>query len=196
MAPNLICSIPDCGKRHAAQGYCFEHRYRMKRYGDPLFVPPINQGRRHKYLRDVVLKHEGDECLFWPFPAPPNSYPIITYDREQIGVHRLVCILAHGEPPTPEHHAAHSCGKGHLFCVTKGHLSWKTAKQNSDDKIIHGTMKYGEESATSKLTERDVLEIREIGRQKTQAEIAKMFNIDRSTVGYILRRAIWAHLPS
>lgn len=194
MANQRLCSIEGCGKSHAAKGYCFEHRYRMNRYGDPLFKPPVNQGKRHKYLREVVLKNDGNDCLFWPFAAPSHGYPLITFDGAQIGVHRLVCQMVHGEPPHIKMHAAHSCGNGHRGCVNHRHLSWKTAKGNSDDKITHGTLTRGERATVSKLTEADVLEIRRIGRGMTQMQLASKFNVDRSTIGYVLRRTIWTHL--
>lgn len=196
MATIRLCSVPECGKKYAAKGYCFEHLYRMNRYGDPLFKPPINQGKRHKYLRDVVIKHEGKDCLFWPFVAPSHGYPIITYDGIQIGVHRLVCQMVHGEPPHRKMHAAHSCGNGHLGCVNHRHLSWKTAKGNCDDRIGHGTLPRGESSSQSKLTEADVLEIRRIGRDMTQMQLASMFNVDRSTIGYVLRKTTWSHIET
>lgn len=50
-----------------------------------------------------------------------------------------MCQKAHGDPPSPKHDAAHSCGRGHEGCVNPNHLSWKTKKQNQADRITHGT---------------------------------------------------------
>jgi len=33
-----ICSIPGCGRKHKAKGWCFKHYMRMKRSGDPLII--------------------------------------------------------------------------------------------------------------------------------------------------------------
>jgi len=46
----------------------------------------------------------------------------------------------------------------------------------------------------SKLTEKEVLEIRAIGNSMFQKDIAKIYNISREQVGVILRRQQWKHI--
>ena len=48
-----------------------------------------------------------------------------------------MCFLAHGEPPTPDHVAAHSCGKGRDGCVHPKHLRWATSSENALDLSVH-----------------------------------------------------------
>lgn len=85
------------------------------------------------------MAYEGDDCLTWPFLKSPRGYARMHVNGRDKRVSRLVCEEAYGTPPTPDHHAAHSCGKGHLACVTKRHLRWATPVENAADKIIHGT---------------------------------------------------------
>jgi hypothetical protein len=54
---------------------------------------------------------------------------------------RVMCKLAHGPAPTPKHHAAHSCGKGHEACINPKHLRWATPRENAADAKLHGTFK-------------------------------------------------------
>jgi hypothetical protein len=64
---------------------------------------------------------------------------MLGYLGDTLYAHRLMCQLAHGDPPTPDHIAAHSCGRGHEGCVNPNHLSWKTYSENELDKRVHGT---------------------------------------------------------
>jgi len=79
-------------------------------------------GKCLAWLKERVA-YDGEECLIWPFSGNHQGYGHLGYFGKVVKAHRLMCILAHGEPPTPEHHAAHSCGRGHLGCVHPGHLS-------------------------------------------------------------------------
>jgi len=107
---------------------------------------------------------------------------------------RYVCELANGEPPTPEHQAAHSCGNGHLACVTPGHLSWKTPKDNNADKVAHGSVNRGDRNGQAKITEEQARQIVSLKGSATQKEIGRMFGIARSTVREIHAGLIWSWL--
>lgn len=78
-------------------------------------------------------------------------------------------------------------------------LKWGTAKENSDDKVIHGTAENcihkGESHGMSKLTEEQVKEII-ILRNKcvTLEEIAKKFEITKTQASRICTGKSWAHL--
>lgn len=137
-----LCSIDGCGRSHDAQGFCTAHWKRWRKHGDPLAggTPRGNSaGSPARYLREVVLTYDGDECLFWPFGKDGHGYAEAKVDGRMVSVHRFVCQKAHGDPPSTGLDAAHSCGKGHLACVTKQHLSWKARAENEADKLIHGT---------------------------------------------------------
>jgi len=52
----------------------------------------------------------------------------------------------------------------------------------------------GENSGMAKLTEKQVLEIREIGNAISQRKIASIYGICHSMIGSILRRENWTHI--
>src|SRR5215471_14726746 len=88
--------------------------------------------------------HAGDDCLQWPFSRSSSGYGILFHEGKVVYAHRTMCELANGKPPTPKHHASHSCGRGHLGCVNPRHLEWKTAAENQQDRRKHGTWsRYG-----------------------------------------------------
>ncbi|TIO15578.1 MAG: hypothetical protein E5X86_19600 [Mesorhizobium sp.] len=139
------------------------------------------------------MTYEGNDCLFWPFARSDNGYGRLNGRF----THRMVCEETHGPPPTPEHQAAHSCGKGNLACVTKGHLSWKTPMQNAADKIAHGTHNRGERHNLAKLTESEVLAIRKRRHDGEPLDkLANDYNVSASLVGLIHLRKVWKWLDA
>lgn len=189
--PDKLCSIEGCGKKVGSRGWCETHYYRWRRHGDPLgggtrFGEPL------QYYADVVAKYDGDDCVLWPYATNGNGYG-------QIGrkyVHRLSCELANGPAPSSKHEAAHSCGNGHLGCVTKRHLLWKTRSQNHRDKLIHGTHNRGERHPCAKLTTGDVMEIIALKGAMPHAEIAKLFGINPRHVSRIQLGRNWGWLSN
>ena len=186
------CTIEGCGQTHEAHGWCSFHYLRWRKFGNPLREP--GEPDSHRFLREVVLSFDGDECLPWPGYRDPNGYGRITIKRKNMMVHRFVCEVVHGKPPTSKHHAAHSCGKGHEGCCNPRHLSWKTAKENYQDQIDHGTAARGKKYPHCRLTEDDVRRIRDLAGSLTQKEIAQRFNVDRSHVCDIINRKRWTWL--
>ena len=196
MATSRICSIPGCDKPHRARGLCRGHYARYIKFGDPLLGgrARVPKGGVQRYLAEVVLAHTGTECLFWPFSRVKRGQAQIRYAGRPILVARLVCAHVHGAPPTGGHHAAHSCGKGHLGCVSPQHLSWKTPKENEADKKSHGTRICGERSPLSKLTIHQVRRIRELGRTLSSAQIAQDFPVGARTIRSVLSGRSWSGL--
>jgi len=74
-------------------------------------------------------------------------------------------------------------------------LAWGTAKENSDDKALHGTGVKGEKHPRSKLTVDDILKIRErAAGGETHISIAKEFHVSYQTIGSIIARKAWKHV--
>lgn len=187
-----LCSIEDCGRPYYGRGYCSRHWERWHIHGDPL-AGGKSPGASREYLETVVLPYNGSECLTWPFRTDEHGYGEINIGKKRHKVSRYVCTKIHGEPPTPKYQAAHSCGNGHLACVTRNHLSWKTRAENEADKVIHGTHNRGERHPLSKLTENDVREIRSLSGTITYKEIASRFAISLGCVRNVIARRAWAH---
>ena len=193
MANPRICSIPGCGKPTKARGWCGTHWYRWRKHGHPLGGGTAH-GEPERFFREIVMEYEGDECIAWPFAQDGRGYGLMYRDGKTQRVTRLICTEMYGLPPTPEHHAAHLCGKGHLLCVAKRHLVWKSEPENHADKFVHGTTNRGERSPVAKLTEEDIKEIRGMQGKLFQREIAHKFGITQSNVSRILKGELWGHI--
>jgi hypothetical protein len=158
-------------------------------------VPISDQAAaRRRFFDEVVLKYDSDQgCLLWPFSTNADGYAEITIDGRHHMVHRLVCEIVHGPPPSPKHDAAHRCGRA--GCVSKACVRWTTPKENEADKWLHGTKPVGERNKNARLTEDKVREIRSLNGQRPQKEIAQMFGVGSTTISAIFTRRTWAWLP-
>lgn len=193
MAIQSLCSIPDCGKRPIGRGWCSLHYERWRKYGDPLMVATA-KGEAQRYLREVVMTYEGDDCLPWPYSTNISGYGIINIDGRTTVVTRQVCEHVHGPAPSTAHQAAHSCGNGHLRCCTKRHVSWKTPAGNAADRLIHGTHQLGSQNHRAKLTAEKVRKIRQMATTKGPRQIARELGIHRETVRVVVNRQSWGWL--
>jgi hypothetical protein len=74
------------------------------------------------------------------------------------------------------------------------HLGWKTPRENSADKAVHGTLLLGETHPFAILTERQVIAIRSLARRVSRKEIAQMYGLRRAHVDKLIIRSIWRHI--
>lgn len=194
--------IPGCqGNAHWAErgrkGWCSIHYQRWRRSGDPQGVRTPN-GDPMAYM----LAHMWDDCPKWPFYRHKCGYGEMTY-RGMRGrrVHRIVCELVYGPPPTPKHVAAHNCGKGSDGCFGARCVRWKTQLENSQDARSHGTWLHGESVVFAKLTEPQVLDIfahRPSGRSPLglAGRIGAQYGVTKHAVWAIWGRKNWAWLTA
>lgn len=194
MANTRLCSIPDCGNFASVRGWCPKHYWRWRKHGDPLVKAHAGLDAQ-KYFREVVLPYEGNDCLMWPFKRRTDGRCQIMHEGKKKIVSRLVCEIVNGGPPTPRHEAAHSCGNGHLGCVTKGHLSWKTHAENMADMVKHAASAVGERHGSSKLTAKEVREIRAMTGMLSQRALAARYAVSSSVICEIQNRRAWRHVP-
>ncbi len=130
---------------------------------------PATRGK--SYLR-VTLWKEG------------KRFPIL--------VHRLVLLAFVGPCPTGQQ-ACHNDGK--WFNNFLGNLRWDTSINNHADQRKHGTDNAGERNGRAKLTESQVIQIRELDSQGCSFQkIEELFPISLRSVYYITRHKTWKHM--
>lgn len=127
------------------------------------------------------------------------GYPTIRLSLRKGGgrtalVHRLVCIAFHGPPPFPGAQVAHGDGSKDNNHVTN--LRWATPKENSSDKLLHGTDGRGNRAPSGKLIDTQVREIRAKYRAGygNAASLAREFGVTNSQILNIVNWRQWQHI--
>jgi hypothetical protein len=189
------CAVPGCDRPHRAGGFCNVHYERKRKGGDPFSPDGTRHGEPMQFLRQV-LEMETDDCVIWPFTRNKFGYAYMSRKEGGTGiVSRRICEEKRGPPPSHKYDAAHSCGNGHLGCVNWRHLRWATRVENAADKAGHGTAPRGVLSGRHKLSEADVVAIREAAADGVRhLQIASHFGVTRQAVSAIASRKRWAHI--
>jgi len=110
--------------------------------------------------------------------------------RHDLRVHILVCKTFNRPPKENETIVRHLNGVN--TDNRNINLDWGTHKDNSNDSKNHGTYVHGERVNTNKLSENEVVEIR--NSTLSVKELAKNYSISEPLVYKIKAREIWKHL--
>lgn len=75
-------------------------------------------------------------------------------------------------------------------------LCWGTRLENAEDKRRNGGLPIGEKSGRHKLTEKQVLEIREkFSGDKSSTDLSKEYGLSKNSILEIVNGKTWKHLP-
>lgn len=109
-------------------------------------------------------------------------------------LHIVVCEAFHGPKPTDEHQVAH--GNGRPSDNAASNLRWATPKENSADRLIHGTDGRGEKAPSGKLTAAQVTEIRRDhgGFYGEGMRLARKFGVTNAQITNIIKNRQWMHM--
>lgn len=113
-------------------------------------VRRIRQVRSH--VAGLVLTGKRHPLGYIKYTLRINGTPRYTAGS------RLVCEAWHGPPPQADSQAAHN--DGNPWNNHYSNLRWATPKENTADKVRHGTSQRGERSANARLTENFVRQLR------------------------------------
>lgn len=144
------------------------------------------EGFGYRFLVGLI-GHQGDGCIVWPLFRDKAGRGNVGYLGRRYWAHRLMCQLAHGEPPTLKHTAAHNCGKGHEGCVNPKHLEWKTQAENLADCAIHGTQPKHHGGNKGRITREQAQDIRDARGTKTMRQLAEEYEVAEGTINDIWR---------
>jgi hypothetical protein len=134
-------------------------------------------------LLHLDYPHE-EWCLIWPFSRTQNGYTQVGLER--VPAHRIMCEYRHGPAPSPTHHAAHSCARGHEGCVNPNHVSWKTPSENHVERFEHSGL-----VPRHKITPEQVDEIRALkGRERT-VDTAERYGVTPQNIRMIQNGKSW-----
>lgn len=134
-----------------------------------------------------------ETCGLWTGPPDKDGYGVLHRGPTKIKAHRLSYELHYG-PFSPSLNVCHHCDNPP--CVNPAHLFLGTDATNKADQIAKGRMQRGSNRASAKLTETDVLIVREryaagtvLGR-----ELAAEYGVAKPTIYNIVHRRKWKHI--
>lgn len=194
----MNCSVPGCENHAVKRSLCGGHYRRYQRHGDVMAHIPLRAVAAKGEPMAWILEHKdysGEGCLEWPFYSKPDGYASMFEGNQTTNACHVMCREAHGEPPTPTHEAAHSCGNGHLGCVHPEHLRWATHQENGIEAVVHGRHPVGEGRPNSKLTRDDVIAIRRSAASGvSHRDLAEQYGISSGQVSLIRNGKRWGWL--
>ena len=136
-------------------------------------------------------------CWNWTAGCDTGGYGRFRLTNKTVKAHKVALFLSTGKYYSGQDGliACHSCKKN-TGCVNPEHLDWDTPAQNTADRKRDGTECYGEKHGRAKLTEANVLEIRQkcATKEYTHQKLAEEYGVDKSAISLIIRRKTWKHL--
>ena len=153
-------------------------------------VVPVEQ----RFFEKVI---KTDSCWIWIGANDGRGYGIFWINgKDKRATHASLEI--HGRQVEKGMVVCHKCDNPR--CVNPDHLFAGTMKENMVDSLLkkrhwkfskQETVKFGEEHPNSKLTEADVLSILNLSKTLSREELARKYNVSKTTIGYIVRGKAW-----
>lgn len=132
-----------------------------------------------------AMSTDTDNCILWPFSINRDTgYAMGKYNGSMGQLHRSICLKTNGDPPSPTHHAAHTC---HVrACINRKHIAWQTPSENMLGKRENGTASNGGVGWKGKLTPEQVASIKAATGIKA-AKLATQYGVTIKTI-----RNVWS----
>lgn len=163
---------------------------------------PGKHGTLEERFWPKVSIGQPSACWEWQGSHSLNGYGQIGVggrSRKLLGAHRVSWELAYGPIPDKLCVCHHCDNRG---CVNPTHLFLGTHSDNSKDAFAKGRMiipkvkLFGEKNPRAKLTEKEVVQIRDehASGEYSLAELGRRFGVGPSTIFKIVTRKRWKHI--
>ena len=189
-----ICSVAGCDRAHRRNGFCDLHDQRMKRTGTT--DDPARKTLADRFWEKVDRRGPGD-CWEWTAALNEHGYGVMRPEGKRSGptvkAHRVSLMLAGVDIEGLV--VRHSCDNPP--CVNPAHLSTGTKADNSADMVSRDRHARGSRSGTSKLSEREVAEIRDrCAAGELHRVVAADYGVSRVTITNIVGGKTWRHVST
>jgi hypothetical protein len=154
----------------------------------------ISSHGRVKSLRRTINGRSFPEKVLKQFPDP-RGRPCVAFSKESKKDHWRVHQLVAIHFVSNQHNHPCVCHKDDVLIHNHyRNLYWGTMKANMQDRGLNGHTAIGEKNGKSKLTELQVMEIKQLKHKYSSRVIGEIFGISHETVRMIHRNITWKHI--
>ena len=142
-----------------------------------------------------LVDSSGGVDICWPWTGYLNKdgYGEYHWLGRMVGAHELAVTFTTGEVRAPGLDTCHECDTP--GCCNPRHLRFDTRLGNVADAVSRGRHARGETAGAARLTEADVLMIRERAhRGGTGRSLASEYGLSESAITEIIRGRRWPHV--
>lgn len=132
---------------------------------------------------------DTDLCINWDGSLYNSGYGVLRKGSKMVSAHREAFNGYNGFLPSV---VMHTCDN--RKCINVRHLKAGNTQTNTDDKVNKGRHLQGSKVGNSKLTDKQVLEIRQWVDKAYQWELALEYKVTQTLISRIIRRKIWTHI--
>jgi len=138
---------------------------------------------------DLKYSETPNGCWLWSGMSDKDNYGVMKIKGRRTRAHRISYELHHQESPG-QLCVLHRCDTP--SCVNPEHLFLGTNAENTADKVRKGRQIRGKDHYKAKLSEKDVLNIREDPR--SLRVIAREYGVYYTLISKIKNKQVWMHL--
>lgn len=142
------------------------------------------------FYSNVSIKDTG--CWEWNKCRGVQGYGVVRMNGKNIRANRISLEFKLGRKILSGMLACHKCNNPP--CCNPDHLVEGTLQDNMDDKVRSNRQTKGETNGNSKLTEEQVIKIKELKGVKSGRDVANEFNVKPPCIYKIWRGVNWSSL--
>ena len=187
-----ICRIEGCERVMRRHGtVCESCRLKKFRHGTYDYAPPTTEERFTSRI------NKTSSCWLWIGSKSMDGYGTIKVNGKVVRAHRFSFELYNREKIPSGMCVCHKCDNPP--CVNPSHLFLGTSQENSADRHAKGrtkgTFQNGGKHPASKLTEKNVIDIKiNLRAGESTRVIAKKYNVQRECISKIKNNKRWSHV--
>lgn len=162
--------------------------------GKPISFGPDVKSEIQQYIKDRVCTHPGTGCWEWAMAVSEQGYGVAAVGQKKASSHRIAYAAFVADIPAGIN-VCHRCDNP--SCCNPEHLFLGSQKDNIQDCIRKGRKadKRGERHHLSKLTDKDVRQIRSLkGAGLLPSQVALMYPVGRWQINAIWHNQGWTHV--
>lgn len=142
-------------------------------------------------IKEYAIQSETG-CLLWTGAIITGGYGRIRISGKGKTISRVMWEVSHCKRIPKNMHVCHTCDNPR--CINPDHLWVGYPKDNVNDKVKKNRQAKGGNNGNSKLTDKQIKEIRLRFINETSTKLAKEYGIHHSTIIRICQKRTWKHI--